>query len=347
MTIAIAVIGGGLIGREHLARVQANPRCTLAALVDPLPAAAQQARRAGCRYAASLDELLHERMPDAAIVATPNALHVPQALALLARGVPVLLEKPVAHSLAAGEQLLRAVHETRVPLLVGHHRRHGAAMVAARECIDSGALGRLVALNATTLFHKPAAYFDVAWRREAGGGPLLINAVHDIDSLRALAGDVVAVQARTSNAARGLAVEDTAAVLLEFASGALGTLLVSDTTVSPRSWEHTSGENPAFPREPGQDCLFIAGTEGSLALPTLTLWRQRGAPSWTEPFEVARLPQRPVEPLARQLDHFCDMVEHGVAPRVGAADALNSLAATLAVGEAAARGGRVEVSRFT
>jgi predicted dehydrogenase len=346
MTIAMAIVGGGLIGRQHLARVAAHARCRVTALVDPAPEAAQQARRAGCAHHASLDALLQGPLPDAAIVATPNALHVPQSVALLVRGVPVLVEKPLADSLAAGQQLLRTVRETGVPLLVGHHRRHSAAITAALDCIVSGTLGRIVALNATTLLHKPAAYFETAWRRQPGGGPVLINAVHDIHSLRTLGGDIAAVQARTSSAVRRLDVEDTAAVLLEFASGALGTLIVSDATVAPRSWEHSSGEDKAYPHQPDQDCLFVAGTQGSLAIPTLQLWRQRGPGSWTEPFETARLPQQSVDPLVRQLDHFCDVVERRAAPLVSADHALNTLAATLAVHDAATRGGRVVVPHF-
>jgi predicted dehydrogenase len=345
MTLRIAVIGCGQIGREHLARIQANARCKVAALVDPQPDAVQLAQRIGCAHHASLDALLAGSLPDAAIVATPNVLHVSQAVALLQRGVPVLVEKPVAESVPAGQQLLRVVQASGVPLLVGHHRRHSAAIAAARDCIDAGTLGRIVVVNATTLFCKPAVYFEVAWRRQASGGPVLINAVHDIHSLRTLAGDIVAVQARCSNAVRGFAVEDTASVLLEFANGALGTLIVSDSTVSPRSWEHTSGENAGYPRDPSQDCVFIAGTQGSLAVPTMTLWQQAGPGSWTEPFVTSHLPLQSVDPLARQLDHFCDVVEHGASPLVSAADALNTLAATLAIQDAAQRGTRVDVAQ--
>jgi predicted dehydrogenase len=344
MTIGIAIVGAGLIGREHLARVAAHPRCRVAALVDPAPDAAQLAQRTGCAHHPSLDGLLQGPLPDAAIVGTPNALHAPQAEALLARGVPVLVEKPLADTVAAGEALLRAVRRSGVPLLVGHHRRHSAAIVAARACIEAGTLGRIVALNATTLVAKPAAYFEVAWRRQPGGGPVLINAVHDIHSLRTLGGDIVAVQAMSSNAVRRFDVEDSAAVLLEFAGGALGTLIVSDAAVAPRSWEHTSGENPMYPHQRDQDSLFVAGTQGSLALPTMQLWRQRGAGSWTEPFETTRLALQPVDPLLCQLEHFCDVVERRAEPLVSAADALNTLAAALAVHEAAARGARVPLA---
>lgn len=341
MTIGIAVVGGGLIGREHLARIAAEPRCRVAALVEPGSGGEALARQYGGACFHRLDELLAGPLPDAAIVATPNALHVPQALALVERGVPVLVEKPVADGLEAGEALLRAGRRAGMPVLVGHHRRHGAALQMARQCVAEGRLGRLVALSATTLLAKPAAYFDMAWRRRRpGGGPVEINAVHDIDSLRVLGGDIVGVQARRSNAVRGHDVEDTAAVLLEFASGALGTLLLSDTVAAPHSWERTSGENPMFPRERGHDCIHLHGTHGTLAVPTLRLWRQ-AEPSWTAPLDASTLDIAEHDPLMRQLAHFCDVVEGRAAPLVDVADALNTLAATLAIHEAGECGVRV------
>jgi predicted dehydrogenase len=341
MTIAIAVLGGGLIGREHLTRIACEPRCRVAALVEPGPDGPALAGQHGAAHFHDLDGMLAGPLPDAAVVATPNALHVPQALALVEHGVPVLVEKPVADSLEAGEALLRALRRAGVPVLVGHHRRHGPALRAAQTCVAEGRLGRLVALSAATLLAKPAGYFDAAWRRtRPGGGPVEINAVHDIDSLRVLGGDIVGVQARRSSAVRGHEVEDTAAVLLEFAIGALGTLLLSDTVAAPHSWERTSGENPIFPRETGQDCIHLHGTHGTLAVPTMRLWHQ-GEPSWAAPFDTQKLPLAEHDPLARQLAHFCDVVEGHATPLVDVADALSTLAATLALHDAAESGLRV------
>ncbi|MEV9174298.1 gfo/Idh/MocA family oxidoreductase, partial [Klebsiella pneumoniae] len=90
-----------------------------------------------------------------------------------------------------------------------------------------------------------------------------------------LCGEIVAVQAMASSARRGFAVEDTAAVTLRFAAGALGTLGVSDVAAGPWSWELTSGENPFYPRQDG-DCYLVAGRDGALAVPTLDLWRYDG-----------------------------------------------------------------------
>lgn len=335
--LRLAIVGAGSMGRVHAAQIAANGRCELAATVDPA------AEGADFRSIAALLE--SGQALDGAIVATPNHLHVETASALLEAGIPVLVEKPVAESNEAAEKLTGTVRATGVAALVGQHRRHSTAIAAARESIEAGRLGRIVAVNATTLFHKPAAYFATPWRRQPEyGGPILINLIHDIDSLRWLAGEVMAVQAMASSRTRGLAVEDTAAVLLEFSSGALGTLLVSDATVAPHSWEQTSGENPIYARDASQDCLTIAGTLGTLVIPSLRLWRQDAArASWTEPFCQEALPHREADPLARQLDHFCDVIEHGAAPVSPVADAARSLEVALAVRQAAYSGGRIEL----
>ena len=311
--------GAGVIGREHIARVQRHPRCELAGVIDPIP-------QPGPWFAgaAALPRV------DGAIIATPNHLHVRAALPFLQSGVPVLIEKPLADSLAEGQRLLGF----RAPILAGYHRRHNPALQAAQRFVASGALGQIVAAHGMTLLHKPAEYFDVPWRTGRAGGPILINLAHDLDMLRALVGEIDTVQAVRSHAVRQLAVEDTAAVVLTFAGGAVGTLTLSDCAVAPWSWEQTSGENPLYARDASQDCLFLAGRQGSLALPSLRWWRQTGAPSWASPFETGRLEFEPADPLERQLDHFCDVIEGAAAPLVCAQEALLSLDALLRVREA-------------
>ena len=85
------------------------------------------------------------------------------------------------------------------------------------------------------------------------------------------------MQATTSNATRGFPVEDTSAMIFTFAGGALGTFVLSDTAASPRSWEQTSQENKSYDSYPDEDCYHIAGTRGSLSVPTMRLKVYEGA----------------------------------------------------------------------
>ena len=153
------------------------------------------------------------------------------------------------------------------------------------------------------LLKKPDDYFDVAWRREAGGGPLLINLVHDIDNLRFICGEISEVQAMTSSKARGFAVEDTAGLLLKFAGGAIGTVTLSDATPAPWSWELSSGENAAYPKQ-DQPCYLFAGTKGSLSVPTMELWSYPGEGGWYAPLSRAAVEVPSADPLVEQLRHF-------------------------------------------
>jgi predicted dehydrogenase len=337
--IRIAVAGAGLIGRRHIEVIQQSTGAVLCGMVDPAPASAELAGRLDVPLFASLGELLDKAKPDAVIVATPNTMHVPNGLECIAHGVPALVEKPISDSVAEAERLVAASDSAKVPVLVGHHRRHSPLLARARDLVAEGTLGQLVAVVGTALFYKPDHYFDEGpWRREPGGGPILINLIHEIDDLRAVCGDIVAVQAFASNATRKFKVEDTVAINLRFASGALGTFMLSDTAASARSWEQTSGENKTYPHYDDEDCYLIVGTRGSLAVPTMRLKTYAGERSWWKPFETGVVDVARDDPLVRQLDHFCAVVRGEAAPRVSAREALETLRVTLGVDRAARTG---------
>ena len=353
--LGIAVAGAGLIGRRHIELIQASPRTRLCAIVDPQPASREFAAGLGVPHFESLEALFAgpaQALPQGVILATPNHLHVPGALACARQEVPALIEKPVADSLEAGLQLAGALAGQSTPMLVGHHRRHSATLQAARRAIQSGLLGRVVTVAGSAQFYKPASYFEQgAWRTQAGGGPILINLIHEMDNLRYLCGELESVHALASNAVRQFAVEDTAVMTLKFSSGVLGTFTLSDTAASPRSWEQTSGENTAYPRYPSQDCYFIAGTRGSLAVPTMQTWTHgpasAGEPGWWTPFTEKTLALEAVDPLAAQLAHFCDLIDGKAEPIITVADALQSLLAVEAVRHSIATGKTVELRELS
>jgi predicted dehydrogenase len=343
----IAVAGAGYIGLAHMAAARASPTCTLSAVVDPAPGAAQAAADAGVPLYRSLDELIKQDRPDAVILATPNRLHVPQALQCIEAGLPCLIEKPIAPTVAEGEGLVKAAESARARVLIGHHRAHSPIMARAKEVVESGVLGRLVAVMGSATFFKPDHYFaEGPWRREPGGGPILLNMIHEVHNLRLLCGEIIAVQAFASHAVRGFPVEDTVAINLRFASGVLGTFMLSDTAACPRSWEQTSQENKAYPSYDDEDCYVITGTNGSLSVPTMRLktYPRPEDRSWWKPFDVGVVDLVRDDPIARQLEHFGAVIRGEADPLVSARDGLANLRVTEAIAEAA-RTGRVVEAR--
>lgn len=345
----ICVAGAGVIGRAHMRAAQASGTVALCGIVDPSPAAAQLARDAGVPWRASLQEMLEEGRPDGVVLATPNMLHVPQALECLAAGLPVLVEKPVAATVAQGRALAEAARAGaggRVPVLVGHHRAHSPVMAAASAAVRSGRLGRIVAVTGSATFYKPDSYFaDAPWRSEPGGGPILLNLIHEVHSLRMLCGEIVAVQAFASRAVRGFAVEDTVAISLRFASGALGSFMLSDTAASPRSWEQTACENPAYDHHADEDCYVVSGTDGSLSVPTMRVkaYARPEDRSWYQPLQASVLQVARDDPIQRQMEHFGAVVRGQAQPLVTLRDGLANLRVTEAIALAAASGRTVAV----
>jgi len=166
---------------------------------------------------------------------------------------------------------------------------------------------------------------------------VLINLIHVIDDLRNICGDLESVQALQSNAVRGFEVEDTAAILLRFRSGALGTISISDTVAAPWSWELTSGEDKAFPRT-DQSCYLIGGTEGAISVPRLELWRHSSEKAWWGPIQAECRIAPEQDPLVLQLRQFCRVVRREEPPLLNGREAMKTLEATLAIKESAATG---------
>lgn len=346
--VRLAVLGAGQIGRRHAEHVAAAPEAELVAVVARSQAGGDLAARHGARWFRDTASMLAACRPDGVIVATPNQVHAEHGLQAVAAGVAALVEKPLADDVAAASRLVEAAEAAGVPLLTGHHRRHSPLVARAKEIVAAGRLGTIRSVHATCWFYKPDSYFDMPWRRERGAGPILLNLIHDVDTLRHLCGEVAAVHALESNAHRGHAAEETGAVVLRFAGGALGTLTVSDAVVSPWSWELTSGENPAYPRN-DQTYLQIGGTHGSLALPALDLWTHEGERSWWSPMRRERVARENADAdaegdaLALQVRQFCRVIRGEEAPLVSGREGLNTLRVVEAIKRSAATGRMVEL----
>ena len=240
--LRFAVVGCGDIGFTNARAIAAADGAELAVAFDVVPElAATVASRFGGAAVGSLEEALDSRRADAAFISAPHDLHVPLATQTIAAGLHVVLEKPLAADLAAGEEAVTAAGAAGVALSVCFSFRYDAAVQIARGLVRAGALGSL--RGATVLFHtdKPASYWLGGFsgravsdwrssRRRAGGGVLMMNLTHYVDLLHYVAGAEAAWVAGGARTDEGAEVEDAVALSVGFQGGAIGTFSGSAST---------------------------------------------------------------------------------------------------------------------
>lgn len=327
--VKIAVIGAGLVGQRHIAAIDQVAGVRLSGVVEP------NGGDFRAPVFADLDALFAGTDVDAVILSTPTPLHAFGAQACLAQGKPVLIEKPLATSVAEAQSIVDASEASGVPVLVGHHRRHNPLIQEAASLIKSGAIGDVRAAQATCWFYKPDDYFDAApWRKKHGAGPISVNLVHDVDLMRYFCGEVISVQAQLAPSTRGFENEDLAAAVLRFDSGAICTITVSDSIVAPWSWELTSAEYPIYPKT-DQSCYLIGGSDGSLSIPDMRIWRHDGTKSWWHPMQPSEVHHAKSDPLINQIAHFAQVIRGETPPLVTASEGLRTMQVVEAIQTAA------------
>lgn len=312
----ILVLGGGLIGIRHVAAVQAHPGCIFAGLVDPNP----DIQIDGPQYTTMRQA---KSAPiDAAIIATPTHLHADHGIEAANNGWHILIEKPVAGTLQDAHRLQQVLTTTKTGSLVGHHRRYHASVQQLKTLLAEGTIGTVINANLIWAMRKPDAYFTGNWRT-AGGSPVMINLVHDIDLLRFVIGEITQTVALHGASVRGTDRIESGAIALRFQNGATGTISFADTAPSPWGFEAGTGENPNIGTT-HQDMMWITGTKGAVSFPSMTLWQgtEWGKPAVQIPLEKA---QNNRTPLEAQLDHFID-VTNGARPLIDVTDAARTLA---------------------
>ena len=336
--VNLGLLGVGLIGKRHAEIILKYKDAKLVAVADPDPSAEKYAKEIGVSYFKSLSEMLSSSSLDGVIIATPNNLHVEHGIECIQKNIPSLIEKPLASTAQDAAIISKASEDSGVPVLVGHHRRHNPIIKAAKKIVDSGEIGDVRSFHANCWLFKPDEYFEESvWRTKKGAGPVSVNLVHDIDLLRYICGEVVSVQAQTIKSRRGHENEDVASVLLRFDTDIVGTISVSDTIVSPWSWELTAKENPAYPPT-SENCYLFGGDHGSLSVPDLTIWKNIEKRGWWEPIHSSKHSIITTDPLMNQIDHFCSIIKGKNAPLVSAEEGLQNLKVLEGIYESAESG---------
>jgi predicted dehydrogenase len=255
----------------------------------------------GCRAGASFDDAVEG--VGGVLLATPNDTHEEQATAAAERGVHVFVEKPIAHTLEAGERMRNACARGGVKLMVGHEFRRLGAARKAKELVAAGALGTVVLAEANFSLTSPVE--PGSWKAGGRGTPLVQLGVHHADTLAYLLGPVVRTTGRVNRAVSAVEIDDVGVATLEFASRALGT--IASSYVSPRTYSI---------RLLGTDAVLDYRTDISVwpaadKLDELTTLTVAG-----EPVEFERR-----DPLVEELEEFAREGE----PETGAPEGLAAL----------------------
>lgn len=222
-----AVIGCGDISSIHFGALATLDDVRLVAVCDTDPGrlAAAEAAHGVPGYADYLD-LISQARPDVVHICTPHHLHASLAAQCLERGVNVIVEKPLAHTLEEGRRLVEAAERSPAKIAVCFQNRYNATSQAMRKKLDGGTLGRVVGASATVMWHRSAGYYrDRPWRgtwAEGGGGLMMNQAIHTVDLLQWLVGDVAKVEGRASTRSLGgvIEVEDTTEFVADHVNGA-------------------------------------------------------------------------------------------------------------------------------
>ncbi|WP_338145493.1 Gfo/Idh/MocA family oxidoreductase [Cryobacterium lactosi] len=223
----VAVIGCGDISSLHFDAIAIVSDAELVAVCDVHPERLASAVAAhGVPGFDSHTEMFDTVHPDVIHICTPHHLHASIAIDALERGIHVVMEKPLAHTRAEGDRIVAAAEAGTAKIAVCFQNRYNAPVQAAAALLASGELGRVAGAAATVMwFRGPEYYLDRPWRGRwaTGGGGLLMNqAIHTLDLLQWLVGEVSEVSGNASTRALGdtIEVEDTAEMVLEHTNGA-------------------------------------------------------------------------------------------------------------------------------
>ncbi len=251
------IIGTGMIGAFHAKAIAAMEGGELGGVADMVPERAVAfANDIGTHAYQSVDEMLADPAIDIVTIGTPSGAHFDPAMAAIAAGKHVVVEKPLEITTDRIDQMTQAAAANGVTIAAVLNRRFHPAMDAFKKAVDTGRFGRLTSASAYIKWYRDQAYYDSAgWRGTwalDGGGALMNQSIHTIDALIHLAGPVKSVQANTACLAHvNIEVEDIAVAILEFESGARGVIEGSTCTWS-------SAGHPSR--------VQLAGTEGSVFL---------------------------------------------------------------------------------
>lgn len=280
--LRVLLSGYGNAGRIlHAPLVSANPDLKLAGVVtsDPERQAAVHARYPGAAVGNHIEDLLDVRKFDLVVVASANVAHVPQAIAALNAGLPVVVDKPIAPTAKEALDLVERARSRELLLTVFQNRRWDNDILTVRRLIDDGALGNVFRFESTHDRFTPRP--QSGWRESGepteAGGLLYDVGSHLIDQALQLFGPARDVFAELDVRRPGASIDDDTFVALTHESGVRSHLSISLVSAQRRPRFHVHGDRAAYVKygfDPQEDALAAGGS------PDTQLWGSEPATSW-------------------------------------------------------------------
>jgi UDP-N-acetylglucosamine 3-dehydrogenase len=330
----VAVVGTGVMGKNHVRVYQEMPEVELVAIVDQNLAAVEQVSRIyNVPVYTDYCQMVRRERPDGVTVAVPTQAHYVVVKQLLEAGCHVLVEKPIATTLAEAEELIQTAERTERVLMVGHVERFNPAILELKRRLDRHEIGRVFQIHARRLGPYPARIQDV--------GVIMDLATHDLDIMRYLIGsDVRRVFAETGRELHSYC-EDLFVGTLRFANGTVGLLEINWLTPTKIRELYVTGDRGMFRvNYLTQDLCFFENAEtNGHDWSALSLLRGVSEGSMTQ-YAIQKK-----EPLRAELEAFIAQVQGKGALIVNGHDAKATLKLVMALIESALNGGAIEVNQ--
>ncbi len=329
--IRVGIAGAGFIGAVHAHAYKYIPDVEVVGIADPITEkAAPLAQETSSRVFRDYEELLRAGV-DILNVALAPALHLPAALAATQAGAHVLMEKPIARTLAEADEMIAACSKAGVNLMTGFTHHFYPEMIKARELVQSGVIGKpLIVLDAMSITYS----FVLPWYRNkeiAGGGVFMCNAVHGFDRAAWAIGQKVESVCAIVEPTTGTRAEDYGAALAKFDGGVQGNF-----------FQHWG------PYRSLQCELQVFGEAGMVHVRSwdsveLMIGDQRTITHFYKP--DSGLSDRSMVGMINELTEMVNSVREKRPPSVTGQDGRNGLADVLAVYESAATGQWVSIPK--
>ena len=336
--IRTGLIGCGKVGHIHAAALRSLPESQFTAVCgSSLEKARPFAEKYGVAAYDDLPRMLRESRIEALLVCTPHPRHAEPAVIAAQAGVHVLVEKPLASSLADCDRMIAAANQTGVTLATVCQRRFYEPCQRIRQAIDAGKIGRPVLGSVAMYGWRDQKYYaSDPWRGTwcgEGGGVLVNQAPHQLDLLLWYMGPVAELAGYWANLNHPyIEVEDTAVAIVRFQSGALGNIIVSNSQ-NPALYgkvhiHGTSGASIGVQTDGG--AMFIAGISNITEPPVNDLWTIKGEEHLRQIWQQQDTDHfAKIDPIAHyhtaQIRDFLQSIQQNRPPAITAEDGRNTV----------------------